>query len=87
MAIIYTFTPTGIQNRRTLRVATEAPAEAGVGGVGQICKRGFAANGMTDGNVNTFANLIRCKMVYSYLVEYADSSASEPPAGTNADRR
>ncbi len=43
-----------------------SPRHGGGLGVGQICKRGFAANTATDGNVNTFANSIWCKMVYSY---------------------
>ncbi len=33
--------------------------------MGQICKRGFAASITTGGDVNPFANLVRCKGVYS----------------------
>ncbi len=47
----------------TLRVSTEAPAKA----EGRICKRGFAARATPIGHVNLFANLIRFKVVYSYL--------------------
>ena len=34
-------------------------------GVGQACKRGEAASTTTDGDVKTFANPIRCKVIYS----------------------
>ena len=36
-------------------------------GVGQACKRGFAASNATDSDANASADSIRCRIVYSYL--------------------
>ncbi len=44
-----------------------SPRQGGGLGVGPICKRGFAARIPTDRDATPLANLIRCKMIYSYL--------------------
>ena len=43
-----------------------SPAAA-VRGMGQACKRGFAASDATDSDANASADSIRCRIVYSYL--------------------
>ena len=63
MAITYEFTPAANRKRKTLRVPAEAPAKAGVG---QACKRGFAASNATGSDANASANPIRCRMVCNY---------------------
>ena len=52
------------KKRITLQVPTKTPAKGGGLWVGETCKRGFAASDTTDGNVNTIANSIRCKVEY-----------------------
>ncbi len=60
--------PNGISKPYNVTGSDRSPRLGGGFGVGPICKRGFAASPTTDGDVNPFANLIRYKVVDSYLI-------------------
>ncbi len=54
-----------------------SPRQGGGLGVGPICKRGFAARIPTDRDATPLANLIRCKMIYSYHIYIGMAVVSE----------
>ena len=59
-----------------------SPAAA-VRGMGQACKRGFAASDATDSDANASADSIRCRIVYSYLFFLRIFPAASPHSPTH----
>ncbi len=67
MVIIYKFYTNGNPKPYDLVSSDGSPPRRGLRG-GRIGKCDFAARTATDSHVNPFANLIRCRFVYSYFI-------------------